>query len=101
VAELETDLVLAGHGRPVRDLRGLVEANRAAVRERIGRVRDAIAGEPLTPYEIVPKLMGVEELTPMLVNWGLSETLSYLRHMELRGDVEKVEGEDPERWRRL
>ena len=43
--------------------------------------------------------MGVEELTPMLVNWGLSETLCYLRHLELRGEVEKVEGEDPERWR--
>jgi glyoxylase-like metal-dependent hydrolase (beta-lactamase superfamily II) len=101
VGRLDTDLVLAGHGRPVRDLPGLVEANRTAVHERMGRVRDAIAGEPLTPYEIVPKLMGVDELTPMLVNWGLSETLAYLRHMELRGEAEKVAGEDPERWRLL
>ena len=99
VEPLDVDLVLAGHGRPVRDLPGLVQANRDAVHERIGRVRDAIAGEPLTPFEIVPKLLGVEELTPMLVNWGLSETLCYLRHLELRGEVEKVEGEDPERWR--
>jgi len=99
VEPLEVDLVLAGHGRPVRDLRGLVHANRDAVHERIGRVRDAVAGEPQTPFEIVPKLMGVEELTPMLVNWGLSETLCYLRHLELEGRVEKVEGEDPERWR--
>ncbi len=99
VGELDTDLVLAGHGRPVRDLRGLVEANRTAVRERIERVRGAIAEEPRTPFEIVPILMGVEELTPMLVNWGLSETLCYLRHLELAGEAEKVEGEDPERWR--
>jgi glyoxylase-like metal-dependent hydrolase (beta-lactamase superfamily II) len=99
VGELETDLVLAGHGRPVRDLPGLVEANRTAVHERIERVRGAIAGESRTPFEIVPILMGVEELTPMLVNWGLSETLCYLRHLELAGEVEKVEGEDPERWR--
>ena len=99
VEVLDTDLVLAGHGRPVRDLPGLVAANRAAVHERIGRVRDAIAREPLTPFEIVPKLMGVDELTPMLVSWGLSETLCYLRPLELRGEVEKVDGEDPERWR--
>jgi hypothetical protein len=99
VGELDTDLVLAGHGRPVRDLPGLVEANRTAVRERIERVRGAIAEEPRTPFEIVPILMGVEELTPMLVNWGLSETLCYLRHLELAGEAEKVEGEDPERWR--
>ena len=99
VGELDTDLVLAGHGRPVRDLPGLVEANRSAVHERIERVRGAIAEESRTPFEIVPILMGVEELTPMLVNWGLSETLCYLRHLELAGEVEKVEGEDPERWR--
>jgi glyoxylase-like metal-dependent hydrolase (beta-lactamase superfamily II) len=99
VGELDTDLVLAGHGRPVRDLPGLVEANRTAVHERIERVRGAITSEPRTPFEIVPILMGVEELTPMLVNWGLSETLCYLRHLELAGEVEKVEGEDPERWR--
>jgi hypothetical protein len=65
----------------------------------MGRVRDAIASEALTPFEIVPKLMGVEELTPMLVNWGLSETLCYLRHLELEGEAEKLPDSDPERWR--
>ena len=33
----------------------------------------------------------------MMVNWGLSETLCYLRHLELRGEVEKVGG-DPQRY---
>jgi glyoxylase-like metal-dependent hydrolase (beta-lactamase superfamily II) len=99
VEDLPTDLILAGHGKPVRDLPGLVRANRTAVHQRMGRVRDAIGGEPLTPFEIVPKLMQTEELTPMLVNWGLSETLAYLRHMEVEGEAEKVEGSDPERWR--
>jgi glyoxylase-like metal-dependent hydrolase (beta-lactamase superfamily II) len=99
VEQLEVDLILAGHGRPVRDLRGLVAANRAAVHERMGRVRDALRDGPLTAYEIVPKLMQVEQLNPMLVSWGLAETLSYLRHMERLGEAERVEGEDPERWR--
>jgi len=99
VEPLAVDLVLAGHGKPVRDLRGLVRANRSAVHERMGRVRDAIASAPLTPFEIVPKLMGVDELTPTLVNWGLSETLCYLRHLELEGQAQKLPDTDPERWR--
>ena len=99
VESLPTDLVLAGHGKPVRDLAGLVGANRRAVHERMGRVREAIVTESLTPYDIVPKLMQTEDLNPMLVSWGLSETLAYLRHLELTGKAEKVEGSDPERWR--
>ena len=97
VESLPTDLILAGHGKPVRDLPGLVSANRRAVHERMGRVCEAMATEPLTPYDIVPKLMQTEDLNPMLVSWGLSETLAYLRHLEIKGETEKVEGSD--RWR--
>jgi len=99
VESLPTDLVLAGHGKPVRDLPGLVAANRRAVHERMGRVREAIATESLTPYDIVPKLMQTEDLDPRLVSWGLAETLAYLRHLEITEEAEKVEGSDPERWR--
>ncbi len=99
VESLPTHLVLAGHGKPVRDLPGLVSANRRAVHERIGRVREAIAAESPTPYDIVPKLMQTEDLNPMLVSWGLSETLAYLRHLEITGEAEKEEGSEPERWR--
>jgi glyoxylase-like metal-dependent hydrolase (beta-lactamase superfamily II) len=94
---LDAGLCLAGHGRPFRDVRGHIEANRRTVAERLGRVRAAIDGRRLTPFEIVPALIGEEELTPMTVNWGLSETLSYLRHLERLGEVEKVD-EDPVRW---
>ena len=95
---LDVDLVLAGHGRPVRDARGLAEANRREVAEGIARVREAVADGPLTAFEIVPKLLRIENLTPMHVNWGLSMVLSYLRHMQVRGEVATVEGSDPERW---
>jgi glyoxylase-like metal-dependent hydrolase (beta-lactamase superfamily II) len=97
VDALDARLCLAGHGRPFRDVRGHIEANRRAVAERLERVRAAIADEKRTPFEIVPALIGETELTPMMVNWGLSETLSYLRHLERLGEVEKVD-EDPERW---
>jgi hypothetical protein len=60
-------------------------------------VRSALAGGAKTPFEIVPTLMGTDELTPILLNWGLNETLCYLRYLELRDEVEKVDAE-PERW---
>jgi len=47
----------------------------------------------------VPELMQTDDLTPMMVNWGLSETLAYLRHLEVTGEAEKLEGSDPELWR--
>jgi glyoxylase-like metal-dependent hydrolase (beta-lactamase superfamily II) len=95
---LDVDLVLAGHGRPVRDAHRLTEANRREVTEGIARVREAIESEPLTAFEIVPKLLGIENLTPMHLSWGLSMVLSYLRYLLVRGEVRTVEGSDPGRW---
>ena len=99
VEGLGAGLCLAGHGRPFRDIDAHIDGNRRAVVERVGRVRDALGQGPRTPFEIVPDLVGTRELTPMLVSWGLSETLCYLRHLELRDEAIRVDGEDPERWR--
>ena len=68
---LDVQLVLAGHGRPVRDAPRLVAANRRAVAERVdARARGARDG-PRTPFEIVPELVGDEAPSAMMVNWGL------------------------------
>jgi glyoxylase-like metal-dependent hydrolase (beta-lactamase superfamily II) len=99
VDELDVQLVLAGHGRPVRDARALTEANRRAVAERIERIRRSLADGPRTAFDVVPEMLDVELPGPMMIGWGLTEALSYLRHMELAGEVERVDGEDPERWR--
>jgi hypothetical protein len=38
---------------------------------------------------------------PMMIGWGLTEALCYLNHLELAGQVEKLDGGDTERWRLL
>jgi glyoxylase-like metal-dependent hydrolase (beta-lactamase superfamily II) len=98
VDDLDIQLVLAGHGRPVRDAHALIEANRRAVRERLDRVRGAIANGPRTPFEIVPEMLGADVPNPMMLSWGLSETLCYLRHLEQLGEASPVEDADPTRW---
>jgi glyoxylase-like metal-dependent hydrolase (beta-lactamase superfamily II) len=95
---LDVELVLAGHGRPVRDARLLTEANRRAVAERLERVRSAIADGPRTPFDILPEMLDGELPEPMMIGWGLTEALCYLRHLELRGEARKVEDAAPERW---
>jgi glyoxylase-like metal-dependent hydrolase (beta-lactamase superfamily II) len=95
---LDVELVLAGHGRPVRDARALTEANRRAVRERLERVRRALADGPRTPYDIVPEIVDAELPPAMMVGWGLSETLCYLQHLERRGEAVRIDGAEPERW---
>ena len=66
-------------------------------RERLDAVLLAVAGEPRTAVEIVPEVYG-EPLRSSNAGWLLSQTLCYLRHLELRGRVECLEGE-PQRWR--
>ena len=53
-ADLDVQLVPAGHGRPVRDAPALVAANRREVERQLGVVRAALAAGPRTPFEIVP-----------------------------------------------
>jgi glyoxylase-like metal-dependent hydrolase (beta-lactamase superfamily II) len=100
VDALDVTLVLAGHGRPVRDASALVEANRRAVRERLDRVRAALEDGPRTPFEVVPHVLDAELPPAMMVGWGLSETLCYLTHLERRGEATKLDGAGPERWAR-
>jgi glyoxylase-like metal-dependent hydrolase (beta-lactamase superfamily II) len=97
VQELDARLCLAGHGRPFTDVRAHIDGNRTLVGERLDAVLLAVAGEPRTAVEIVPEVYG-EPLRSSNAGWLLSQTLCYLRHLELRGRVECLEGE-PQRWR--
>jgi glyoxylase-like metal-dependent hydrolase (beta-lactamase superfamily II) len=98
VDRLDARLCLAGHGRPFVDVRGHIEANRKLVHERVDKVLDALKDGPRTVVETVPIVYG-EPLSPMNASWRLSETLCYLRHLEIGGQVAREPDGDVERWR--
>jgi glyoxylase-like metal-dependent hydrolase (beta-lactamase superfamily II) len=98
VDALDARLCLSGHGRPFTDVHAHVEGNRALVAERLAGVRAALAGgAPLTVVEIIPRVYG-EQMSRFTAGWWLAETLSYLRHLEVRGEAERTPAGDAERW---
>jgi glyoxylase-like metal-dependent hydrolase (beta-lactamase superfamily II) len=102
VEGLNASLCLSGHGRPFRDVREHIVANKREVTGRIEKVRAALEQGAMTPFEIVPALIGEENRgNPMMVQWGLGEVLVYLRYLERREQAAKVEdgsAEDVVRW---
>jgi glyoxylase-like metal-dependent hydrolase (beta-lactamase superfamily II) len=97
---LDVGLVLAGHGRPVRNARALIAENRRTIAERIDRIKASLRDGPRTAFDVVPEMWEDVDLPePLMIGWGLTEALCYLNHLELGGEVERVDGEDPERWR--
>jgi glyoxylase-like metal-dependent hydrolase (beta-lactamase superfamily II) len=96
---LDVQLILAGHGRPVRDSHGLVAANKREVEGKLDRVRGALAQGPRTPYEVVPATLDMEGMPhPRMLGWALTETLCYLRHLEKLGEAVEVEDAEPALW---
>ncbi len=98
VEGLDAGLCLAGHGRPFRDVAAKIQANRDQVARDLEVVTGALGDGPRTPYALVPALVGTDRLSPMLVSWGLSQVLSYLRHLERRGTAHELPDEEPARW---
>jgi glyoxylase-like metal-dependent hydrolase (beta-lactamase superfamily II) len=103
VEELGARLCLPGHGRTFTDVQAHIEANRSLVTERIAKVIEVVTTRgPITVFDAVPLVYG-EPITPLNANWRLSETLSYLTHLHVLGQVERIPGEvgasgGPERW---
>ncbi len=89
-------LCLPGHGRTFTDVRAHIDGNRALVAARLSEVSAAIAAEPLTAFEIVPRVYS-DELATHGAPWLLSETLAMLTHLQALGRAARDRGE-PERW---
>ncbi|MBV9366172.1 MAG: MBL fold metallo-hydrolase [Solirubrobacterales bacterium] len=94
---LDARLALSGHGKPFLDVHGHIEGNRRLVRERLDATLAALAGGPRTALEITPHLHG-EPVTEANAAWWLPETLCYLRHLELAGQVARDSDDGVERW---
>lgn len=100
VEELDVRLCLAGHGRPFRDVGAKIEANRALVAEQLDRVRRSLGKQQRTAFDVVPDLIGAENLNAATAAWGLQLALAYLDHLGALGEAERVEATDPVAWRR-
>lgn len=100
VDALDVDLILAGHGRPVRGARALAQANRDLVDERLADVRRAISDGPRTVYEMVTNALDGAEPPVAILAWAMGESVSYLQHLEVREEVVRETDDDGvERWR--
>lgn len=95
---LDARLALSGHGKPFVDVRGHIEGNRALVAERLAAVLGAIRTEAKTALEILPAVYS-QPVDVRNATWFLSETLSYLRHLQVQGRVAPEPDGDVERWR--
>jgi len=97
VDRLDARLALSGHGKPFVDVHGHIEGNRKLVHERLQGTLGALADGPRTAVEIAADVHG-EPLGLHNGNWLLTETLSYLRHLERAGRVSSEPDGDAERW---
>lgn len=97
VAELETDLCLAGHGRPFRNVPAKIEANRELAAAQLGRVRGSLEAEPKAAFDTVPDLLG-DFYSAATAGWGLQLALAYLNHMEIGGEAEATERDGQKVW---
>jgi glyoxylase-like metal-dependent hydrolase (beta-lactamase superfamily II) len=96
---LDVDLILAGHGRPARDLAGHIDAHLDLVDAALDRIRTALAKAPSTAYDLAGPAIGLKSVPDMAIGWAMSLANSYLRRLEVTGQIERVDGSDPERWR--
>jgi glyoxylase-like metal-dependent hydrolase (beta-lactamase superfamily II) len=96
VQRLGARLCLPGHGRTFTDVHAHISANRELVGKRLRAVLDGLSQGPLTAFELVPRVYD-DSLSRQNAHWLLSKILSYLTHLQVRGEVRRIPG-DPERW---
>jgi len=96
VERLDARLILSGHGKPVTDLRGHVQAARAMTHERLDAIRARLAQGEATAYDITRDVYG-ELFMPATAGWLMTMGMCFLRRLEVTGEARRIESE-PERW---
>jgi hypothetical protein len=69
---------------------GHVAANRALVAERLAAVRAALAGGPLSAYDLARRVYGEAFAEPSVTRL-LTKTLCWLAHLEAAGEAARLE----------
>lgn len=95
LASLDVELAMPGHGRPMSraELERGIAGHAAGVQERLDTVAAALRDGERNGYEMLAALFPDEAQLPKGA-WRFGETLSYLRHLRLRGAVTRRTGED-------
>ena len=99
VEPLAVDLCLPGHGRPFRDPEAKIAEARRQVEELLGKVRESLAEGEKPAFETVGDIVGAENLNTPVSAWILQIVLSCLDHLAILGEVVRVDGTDPQRWK--
>jgi len=99
IEPLEIDLVLPGHGRTFRDPEAKIAEARHQVGELLGKVRDSLGEGEKTAFAIVADIIGPENVNSPGSVWALQIVLASLDHLVILGEVEPIEGTDPQRWK--
>lgn len=99
VDRLDARLGLSGHGRPFVDIHGHIEGARQLVGERLDAALEALGEEPQLAVAVAAAVRG-QPLSEGNASWFLQETLCYLRHLEMEGQVVREPDGDTVGWRR-
>jgi glyoxylase-like metal-dependent hydrolase (beta-lactamase superfamily II) len=86
---MDLDFVLAGHGRPVRDHRRLIDERMRVHDRRAQKILDLVVERPLTAYEIAQELWGNVAVTQAYLT--LSEVLGHADVLLNDGRIRETE----------
>jgi len=87
---LDARIALPGHGDPILDPSGRARELIAHHRDRLAAAETALAGGPLTAYEVSIPLFG-EDLKPAARRFAVAETLSHLERLVREGRAARRE----------
>jgi len=98
VEPLGPNLCLPGHGRPFRDPETKIAAARQQVEDLRAKVTEQLDEGDRTAFDVVAGILGPENLDGPASGFLLQIVLALIDNMAIRGEVEPVEGTDPQRW---
>jgi glyoxylase-like metal-dependent hydrolase (beta-lactamase superfamily II) len=99
VAEMDITRALPSHGRPVRDVAGLVGRRLAFHERRLERVLDALRHGARTTWDVTQVLF--PDRSPLDTFLAVSEVLAHLDLLEIEGRILGEETDGVVYWRRV